>query len=414
MDTLDATTFRFNPGLDLVLFDRLEPSLQARLADLGRDASFYGILVPAGGAGRASDAATVRPVDRESALLLLTLRTPGPIPRYARRLLGPDAARTIAGLVLDGVLDIERGGTFCSGPAAADAVAALDGALALDGARPRGATARLSYQALRHGAMLQVDDVADLARRLYGYNRLPLDPSPPDGRTSVDEDPLGLAARPLAAALDRGWRCTASGADGGWMSWAPRAGHEPGADIRGTVKLYVSPALPAVRGAFAATVAAAGMHRALAFKVGTGRHGLLRPDKLVVYFSRREQLYAAAEALTGALAGAPAQGVPFTAAVSDDGMLSWGADPPAHAGLVGAIGTESWRSWLTTQLAAALIAGRRRADAPSAATDPMDASTDAATGVADAVGFALRRAAALGIDVATWAPPDTLWGAADS
>ena len=93
MPILEFATYRFNPGLELVVFDRLEPALQSSLASLTRDPAFYGVILRA---DRRAAAATAKAVDRESALLLLTLRTPGPIPAYARRLLGADAANTIA------------------------------------------------------------------------------------------------------------------------------------------------------------------------------------------------------------------------------------------------------------------------------------------------------------------------------
>jgi hypothetical protein len=351
---------------------------------------------------------TALPVDRETALLLLTLRTPGPLPRYARRLLGRDAGHTITNLVLDGVLEIELAGAFRSGPAAIDALSLAWPELGLDWRREdgaveaRGLIARLSIQALHHAARLPIDDVATLAGRLYRYNRLPLTPDATpdrDARSVSDADRFGLAAPEIARALDRGWVCTDAGASDGWMSWGPRTGVDSPVAARGTVKLYVSPLPAAVPAILAATIAAAMEHRALALKVGTGSYGLLRPDKLVIYFARRDQLQAAAARLASALAGVPAHGVPFTAAVTSDGLLSWGADPPTHtgsgAGLVGRIGSESWRSWLTTQLAAAVVAGRRHA-----AQGAPERS---------AVRFALRRAAALQVDPVTWAPADTLW-----
>lgn len=396
---LESATFRFNPGLELVVFDRLDPALRVRLADLTRDPSFYGILVPVGGVPLASTAATARAVDRESALLLLTLRTPGPIPEYARRLLGPNAWHTITGLVLDGVLEIECAGAFRSGAAAVDVIdaVAVDGSdIAPDDIHPRGLVARLSIDALRHAAALPVDDVAELARRLYGYNRLPLTPgNAAPALPTTDLARLGLDARGVAATLDREWTCTASGVDGEWLCWSAAERWASTDATRGTCKLYVSPMPEATRGAFAATVAASTVHDALAFKVGAGHYGLLRPDKIVVYFRHREALYAAAAALTDALAGAPAQGVPFTAAITADGMLSWAADPPAHVGVAGGTGTESWRSWLTMQLAAALIAGR--VGQPGVPDRP------------DPVRFALRRASALRIDPQTWIPADTVW-----
>ena len=411
----ETAVFRFNPALELVLFDRLEAGIRTRLAELSRDPAFYGVLLPTDRGPDRHDLArpaTTRPVERETALLLLTLRTPGPLPQYARRLLAHDRGHAIANLVLDGVLEIEVDGLFRSGPAAIDALAQdwpelggpdQEGA---PSAMARSVVAHLSMQALRHAARLPIDDVAALGGRLYRYNRLP--PTPPPlfiargaegrGPGSSDLARLGLADSRIAAALGRGWVSTGSGASDGWMSWGPRAGVDSPGGVRGTIKLYVSPLPPDVPATLAASLAAAVAHRALALKVGAGPYGLLRPDKLVIYFGRREQLQAAASRLAGELAGIPAHGVPFTAAVTDDGLLSWGADPPTHdgaGGLVGRAATESWRSWLTTQLAAAIIAGR-------GAAEP-------ATAERSAVRFALRRAAALQVDPATWTPRDTMW-----
>jgi hypothetical protein len=394
MSALDSATYRFNPALELVVFDRLEPGLQSRLAALTRDPSFYGVILRV---DRQAAGASAKAVDRESALLLLTLRTPGPIPGYARRLLGADAGNTITGLVLDGILEIESAGQFRSGP---DAIGSIgleryDGAGdGVDGAPPRGRIAQLSIDALRHAALLPISDVAVLAARLYRYNCLPLAPDiTPDGTpatgSTTDFTRLGLATPAVAAALDRDWTCTASGVDGEWLCWSAADRWESTDGTRGTCKLYVSPAPVAIREAFAATVAAASAHQALAFKAGAGPYGLLRPDKLVLYFRHRDHLYAAAAALTDALAGYPAQGVPFTAGVTADGMISWAADPPTHAV------NESWRSWLTTQLAAALVAARTSDPESPDRTDP--------------VRFALHRAAALRIDPRTWTPADTMW-----
>jgi hypothetical protein len=389
MPALDSATYRFNPALELVVYDRLEPGLQLRLAGLTRDPSFYGVILRV---DRQAAAATAKAVDRESALLLLTLRTPGPIPGYARRLLATGAWNTITGLVLDGILEIESGGHFRSGP---DAI----GSMGLDGydggtddSPPRGRIARLSIDALRYAALLPISDVAVLAERLYRYNSLPLAPASAAATgPATDFARLGLAAPGVAAALDRDWTCTASGVDGEWLCWSAAERWESTDGTRGTCKLYVSPAPAAIREVFAATVAAATAHHALAFKAGAGPYGLLRPDKLVIYFRHRDHLYAAAAALTDALAGAPAHGVPFTAGVTADGMISWAADPPVHAA------NESWRSWLTTQLAAALVAARATNPETPDRTDP--------------VRFALRRAAALRIDPRTWAPADTMWQA---
>ncbi|MFL5578833.1 MAG: hypothetical protein ACJ8AO_00530, partial [Gemmatimonadaceae bacterium] len=178
----------------------------------------------------------------------------------------------------------------------------------------------------------------------------------------------------LARRVARHWRET----DGteAWASWAPRAA--AGASPARGAKLYVSPAtddLPAALDALVAALAGAGP---VPFKVARQPDGLLRPDKLVVYFPSLDQLRRAAARLEPAVRGLRAQGVPFTAAVTADGLLSWGADPPD-----GALG--SWRGWLCGRLAQHLV----------------DA---AGSGARDAAGEAARRVAADGVDPATWAP----------
>jgi len=77
--------------------------------------------------------------------------------------------------------------------------------------------------------------------------------------------------------------------------------------------------------------------------------------------------------------------VPFTAELGADGLLSWGMDPPSTLG-VGA----SWRSWLTLQLAGALIEAKR-------------------SGVAEPWRRALECARCRGVDPDTWAPRSDLW-----
>src|SRR6185295_16193880 len=96
---------RANPHYELVLSDRLEPELRRSLADLEKDPGFYGVLRSRSGSGT-----SVKAVDRDTALLFLTLREPGPLPSYVRRI--PDAADTVARLVADGVLEIATEGGF--------------------------------------------------------------------------------------------------------------------------------------------------------------------------------------------------------------------------------------------------------------------------------------------------------------
>ncbi len=105
--------FRANPEYELVLFDRLSAGERHRLEGFRRDPGFYGVLRPRGRQGMG-----VKAVDRETALLFLTLREPGLLPAYVREVLGEGTARTMAQLLADGILEVEHEGAFVSGPAA--------------------------------------------------------------------------------------------------------------------------------------------------------------------------------------------------------------------------------------------------------------------------------------------------------
>ncbi|MFL6194774.1 MAG: hypothetical protein ACJ75H_11430 [Thermoanaerobaculia bacterium] len=356
-EDLLARDFRANPLYELVLWDRLEPGERQALAGLRGDPGFYGVLRPAGDRGLGA-----RSVDRDTALLFLTLREPGPLPAYVRSMLGAEAAVTVARLVADGVLEVERDGAFVSGPAALE----TDG-----GPEGDGRLARLSVEALRYGqalAAMAVDDARLLSWRLYGYNQRPLTPAWKRRWPSPEavERDLGIAS-----GLDRRW---VSSGRAGWLSWQAR-NQEPRAAGGPTWKLYVSPVPEALAESFGEIVEALARGRASQFKIGSDAAGLLRPDKIVAYFPSFERLSQAAAVVTERLAGVPAQGVPFTSEISGDGLLSWGLDPP---------GAESWRLWLTHRLARALLSAR------SAAGEPWR--------------LALERVRLEGVDTATWTP----------
>lgn len=150
-------------------------------------------------------------------------------------------------------------------------------------------------------------------------------------------------------------------------------------------KLYVSPQPEYLPATFERTLEVLTDTAAQAFKVGADCYGFLRPDKLVIYFSSRNDALTAATLLQSTLAGIAAHGVPFTAEISTDGLISWGVDPPTGTRLLPWEGS-SWRRWLTDRLAAALIAAR-----------------DAAVAL-PAWQFALDRIAIEGVDPQTWLP----------
>lgn len=374
--------FRANPAFELVLFDRLAPQDREALAELRKDPDFYGILRPR----EASTALGVKSVDRETALLFLTLREPGPLPSYVKTMLGDGAVRVVARLVADAILEVEEEGRFLSGAAA----------LGLFGERRTGESggrlADLSLAALRYAQDLAEDDPLSLSFRLYGYNRRPLTPAwkrlLPKGENVLAW--LGIKrGGPRRRLLDRGWERT-GGAVEWWLSWRSRQdGDLSGASGGGaTWKLYVSPAPEALPESFGDILEALAAGRAAQFKVGADALGILRADKIVAYFPSFERLATAAEALETRLSGIPAQGVPFTSEIGGAGLLSWGVDPPREESSFGS--GESWRLWLTHRLSRALLSAR-------------------STETPEPWRFALERVRLEGVDTDTWTPGALLW-----
>lgn len=233
--------------------------------------------------------------------------------------------------------------------------------------------ANLSARALRYGARLRCLPAGQIAARLYRFHALPLTPAwrarlaAPTGIG----DWLGLTgqedwARRLAAAY-----VAMPDPSGHWLHWRRPASSGP---LRH--KLYVSPTPEALPALFARLVPICRELDAPAFKVGGAAQGVLRPDKLVVYFASQEHLTAVAEEAAVALGRFPVHGVPFTAPADRSGLLSWGHDPA---------GEGSWRVWLCRLLAEAI------ARAPARDLDGV-------------VAHARSRLAAAGIDPRRWTP----------
>ncbi len=382
---------RANPQYELVLFDRLEPDLRQTLASLEKEPGFYGVLRPAG--EMRAGGLSLKSVDRDTALLFLTLREPGRLPGYVRRLSGEGAARVAAQLVADGVLEIAREGAFVSGAKAFDLLWEEGGGEARGGG---GRLAELSRAALRYGQSLALTDPLRLSLRLYGYNRRPLNPAwkrlLPDADAVERHLGIGVGG-PHRRLLDRSW--SRSGPSEPWLSWRRRGVDDGGrlAAAGATWKLYVSPAPEALADGFGRILDALAATRAPQFKIGADAAGLLRPDKMVAYYPSFERLAAAAEALTERLAGTPAQGVPFTSEIGAGGLLSWGVDPPASSQWSG---RESWRLWLTHRLAISLLAGKSaRVNGDGTSVEPWQ--------------FALERLRLEGVDTDSWTPGGTLF-----
>jgi len=383
---LAARTFRANPHYELILLDRLGPAERAALGELESRADTYGLLRP-----RPESGLELRPASMEVALLFLTLERPQPLPAYVRAQLGDDLDRSIGRLVLDGVLEVEDERAYVCGAKAGELV------LSSRSEGGRGRIGEVSVAALRYAQELADLPAPLLALRLYLYGRRPV--SPELQRRLPDESAvasyLGIAPGGTArAALDAGWRALPSSHEPRyWRTWRRRSvGPVTDGAWPTPYKLYVSPAIDALAGALGAVAdSLARVPGVSAFKVGADLPGICRPDKLVVYFDRLDDLQRGAAQLEHSLKGCPAHGVPFTAPVTADGLLSWGADPPAPSA-VESEALSSWRMWVTERLAEYLVAAR-----------------EGSAGTLEPWQFALERLRLSGVDTDTWAPASDMW-----
>jgi hypothetical protein len=381
-----GAVFRANPEYELVLFDRLAPEQRVLLADIQNDPDLYGVLRPCGDAGLG-----LKSVCRNTALLYLTLREPGELPGYVRTIFGERSNQAIAELVLDGVLEIESDGVFVSGSNAHGLLYTARPAVDNSGFIPA-----LSIEALRYAQALEITDAATLSARMYFYNRVPATPTwmlrfptphAVAGHLGLDE--TGSMTR----LLRRSWSMVASTpAYNGWRMWRHKDVGEQPRETRITFKLYISPACGAVREAFEIVANTMTEAEVPCFKVGHDVYGLLRPDKIIAYFWSFEHLSQVAERLREKLCGIPAHGVPFTAELTDDGLLSWGMDPPRDLQSLRWQERESWRLWLTNRLATALLAAKAT---KSVRPEPWQ--------------FAVDRLQLDGVDTDSWTPHSAIW-----
>ncbi len=382
-----GSDFRANPAYTLVSFDALPPEQQRLLDRLRKGANFFGILLP-----REQSGLGIKAVDRDIALLFLTLQQPGKVPDYIKAQLGERYSQTIAEFVLDGVLAIEREGAFVSGPEAATLIYEEQPLPIV-----QGRVARLSLEAVQYAQVLELDDLSALSTHLYFYNRLPISthwkrrfPTP----ETVTEY-LGLqAGGPTSLLLEqqnwsRAWLMPPYDV---WLIWASRHGRSVSQESKCIYKLYLSPTFEFVRDVLQITVEALPFIQAAYLKVGKNMSGLLRPDKLLMYFWSFNALMEASDYLGPKLAGIPAHGVPFTAEIAGNGLLSWGVDPPIEHEVFSWQDPESWRQWVTNRLARAILMAKM---APACRIEPWR--------------FALERLRVEGVDIEAWTPTHTMW-----
>lgn len=381
---LVTTTFRANVNYELILFDHLAQEQQALLSELTEDPDFYGVLSPKDPKGR-----SLRSVCPETALLFLTLQTPGRLPHYLVHNKDENLEEAISKLVLDEILEIQQGDRFITGAAAYQFLFGEEPDLTAEGY-----LAELSINALKYAQLLDLKEVSRLSARIYFYNRLPASPDLkhrfPCAEVVAEHLDLSPGDRNRVV-LDRYWsQPSTSASQYGWLLWQHRQASRPSETGQIKYKLYVSPRLEEVAETFGTCVRVFTELQVRSFKIGRDLYGILRPDKLVAYFETAEDLHSAADRLKSELEGCPSHGVPFTAEFVDNGLLSWGMDPPKTQQRLQWQERESWRLWLTNRLAIALLSAKT-------AKQPQPWR------------FALERLHLEGVDTRSWTPTQDIW-----
>lgn len=355
LKTITQCRFRANSDYQLVAFQSLPDKTQAALGELRQDEDFYGFLYPVAAKGNKKSLG-VKSVCQQTARLYRLLSEPRCLPTELLDALAPAANKAIAQLVLDGLLEIEVGARFICSSAAHSAIYIEQTA-----ETTLNKTTQLSQSALKYAQSLNLRESAELSSRLYSYNCVPESaywrdrlPNP----TAVERY-LGIqTGNELHTVLQTHWHQHLPEHDGetaykAWLMWSSRRALTQSPQVL-THKLYISPTCAALPESFGKIVAAFTELAVPHFKVGKDRYGLLRADKMVAYFPSYAAIQAAEKALSVVLKDVPAQGVPFTAGLDERGLLSWGMDPPKSANSLPWQGRESWRLWLTNQLAVSL------------------------------------------------------------
>jgi hypothetical protein len=379
LEDILGAVFRSNPEYELVEFARLSPALQAALVESLTDGDCFGVLRPLVDSGL-----ELKVVGKDTALLFYALGRPGRLPAFVTLAADEEVNALIAELVRDEVLQIALPGGFASGAAALDPVDEKS-----EPVEKLGRISRISLDALRFGQRAPGNDALTLSKLLYFFNRMPVTPRWQRrlGEETALRQFVGIDSGSLAAVIRTEWKeVDRPPVTRSWRLWSLRDARDGGPRNADGYKIYVSPTLESIPDVLPAIVDVFVENRVRLFRMGADLPTLSRADKIVAQLDSVQHVEEVGRALDERLGDVPAQGVPFTADLCRDGLISWGIDPhqpPVETGH----DYVSWRRFITRRLAGALLDAR---DAPRAGLEPWR--------------FALERIRLEGIDTDTWTP----------
>lgn len=387
-ELLDRTV-RLNPQYQMIRLRSARGPVREIARRLSADRDLYGLLL--------SDAAEQLPakaIGRDVWDLLSALQSP-----RSARIDGvdtsPEYAQFLKKQIIDGVIEVATDSGFKSGINAVDGLGKL-----LAVSQPVNEIQRLSWRAIELAYRSAIGEVNQLACRLYFYNRLPV------SRHWLTRFPNeSHILRFLQLERDGSWPGMPAAIRAGtpkpsskdrilfhryWRSWIVRASRRIKPAKSQVFKVYLSPVPDGM---------AKVLHIALDLLPGSGAfhmkaprtvQGILRPDKIIAYFTDRRDAEAFGRQVLEKSPSVEAQGVPFTSAIDAGALASWGVEPPASAQAFAWQERNSWRFWVALRIARAILNVRK-----AQAKDPVHSILSAVE--------------VSGIDTRRWLPTSQHW-----
>ncbi len=353
--------FRLNPLYSITPFEDLTDEQKKRFQHLVSNKALYGFVH----APREAKL-TVKAVNRDLADFLRQFSRPirlrDAFQKFDRGT-KEERRKYIIRLVLDSVLQVLADGEFISGVEAVNRVLTSSKNLAYSGDK-RAYIQTISERGIHLAFNSALTTPQDLATYLYNLNCIPINRRwkrhLPDSKAlaaylHLRDDgtwqgmPNSIRSRQIR--LDE--KGEPDTFDLYWRSWDFKKRKHP--KDKPSYKVYFSPLpqdLPRVFQIVRGAVAESGAHF---MKIGRHLAGILRPDKLLVYFSEYKQAFDFASLMSEQLISLDPQGVPFSFQVNPKNpIVSMGVDPPHKIGE-----SYSWRLYITTKLALAIQGARR-------------------------------------------------------
>jgi hypothetical protein len=344
--------FRISGCYALKEWHQAAPDVKRTLSGLAEESEIYGIFEPTD----LHSTLSIKVAYLEVALIYLHLLGNDQLPHYLALAPGEKTHTTITQLVLDHILEIEYDQSFVGGRAALKWIYRDHSYNFPDQGNH---IAKISLQSIHYAYCINITDIKILAAKIYTAHTYPMDSRKRLAflaAQSIIQFLVPAADKELDYLLTENWLAGNNGANPAWLIWHSKKNKRSylTSNDKPQLKLYISPRHEDFPAVFKKSLTILSATSAFSFKTGATIAGLLRPDKMVVYFENEPDLHFAASLLKPVLREFDAQGVPFSCQLDEKGLLSWGMDPPGKSSNNYPDGS-SWRYRISYQLAVAII-----------------------------------------------------------